>query len=112
MVELSARPDGAYARAFAGDAYNTAVHLKRLAPEIEVQFATVTAEDELSAAMRQAWAEDGIDRSLARRAPGLSPGLYRVDTDSAGDRRFTYWRGQSPPRRWPAGLEGPAGPPP
>src|SRR5258708_27941020 len=55
--------------------------------------------------MRQAWAEDGIDGSLARRAPGLSPGLYMVDTDAAGDRRFTYWRGQSAARRWLTVLE-------
>jgi 2-dehydro-3-deoxygluconokinase len=105
MVELCARPDGTYARAFAGDAYNTAVHLKRLAPDMEVQFATVTGEDELSAAMRQAWAGEGIDGSLARRAPGLSPGLYMVDADGAGDRRFTYWRGQSAGRRWLTVLE-------
>lgn len=105
MVELTVRPDGAYERAFAGDAYNTAVHLKRLAPDIAVQFATVTGEDELSAAMRQAWAGEGIDASLARRAPGLSPGLYMVDADEAGERRFTYWRGQSAGRRWLTVLE-------
>ncbi len=105
MVELSARPDGAYARGFAGDAYNTAVHLKRLAPDIAVQFATVTGDDELSTAMRQAWVGEGIDGSLARRAAGLSPGLYMVDTDEAGDRRFTYWRGQSAARRWLPALE-------
>jgi 2-dehydro-3-deoxygluconokinase len=105
MVELAGRPDGAYARAFAGDAYNTAVHLKRLAPGIAVQFATVTGEDELSAEMRQAWAGEGIDGSLARRAPGLTPGLYMVDSDETGDRRFTYWRGQSAARRWLTVLE-------
>ncbi|HEY1448312.1 MAG TPA: sugar kinase [Caulobacteraceae bacterium] len=105
MVELAARPDGSYVRAFAGDAYNTAVHLKRSAPDIEVQFATVTGDDELSAAMRTAWCGEGIDDALAACAPGLSPGLYIVETDTAGERRMTYWRGQSAARGWVLALE-------
>ena len=105
MVELSAECDGRYHRAFAGDAYNTAVYLKRSAPGLEVQFATVTGDDALSAAMRAAWDGEGIDAALASARPGAAPGLYMIDTDSAGERRFTYWRGQSPARRWLAALE-------
>lgn len=105
MVELSARPDGAYARAFAGDAYNTAVHLKRCAPDIDVQFATVTGEDATSAAMRRAWLGEGIDDALAPTVAGGSPGLYMVDTDRAGERRFSYWRGQSAAKGWVSALE-------
>jgi 2-dehydro-3-deoxygluconokinase len=105
MVELSARPDGTYVRAFAGDAYNAAVHLKRCAPAAHVQFATVTGDDELSAAMRAAWRGEGIDDSLATSAPGQSPGLYIVETDAAGERRMAYWRGQSAARGWVPALE-------
>jgi len=100
MVELAVRPDGAYVRNFAGDAYNAAVHVKRSAPDIEVQFATVTGDDDLSAAMRAAWRAEGIDGSLAPAVTGLQPGLYIVDHDASGERRMAYWRGQSAAKRW------------
>jgi 2-dehydro-3-deoxygluconokinase len=105
MVELRARPDGAYDRAFAGDAYNVAVQLKRRAPDIQVQFATVTGDDGLSADMRRAWRAVGIDDTLSPAIPGLLPGLYAIETDAAGERRFSYWRGQSAARRWLAELD-------
>ena len=105
MVELRRRPDGAYDRAFAGDAYNTAVQLKRRAPDVQVQFASVTGDDSLSADMRRAWRAEGIDDSLSPSVPGLLPGLYAIDTDATGERRFSYWRGQSAARRWLAELD-------
>ena len=105
MVELRVRPDGAYDRAFAGDAYNTAVQLKRCAPCVRVQFATVTGDDGLSVDMRRAWRADGIDDRLSPFIPGLLPGLYAIDTDAAGERRFSYWRGQSAARRWLTELD-------
>jgi len=105
MVELSSRPDGAYARAFAGDAYNTAVHLKRAAPDIDVQFASVTGEDGLSADMREAWRREGIDDSLSPSVAGRLPGLYMIETDAHGERRFSYWRGQSAARLWLSELD-------
>ena len=106
MVEFAALPDGRYARDFAGDAYNTAVYLKRCDPGAEVRFATVTGDDALSGLMRQAWGAEGIDASLAFTASGAAPGLYVVDTSTAGERRFAYWRGQSAARRWLAPLDG------
>jgi 2-dehydro-3-deoxygluconokinase len=106
MVEFAALPDGRYERAFAGDAYNTAVYLKRCDPAAEVRFATVTGDDAVSGLMRQAWDAEGIDASLAFTAPGLSPGLYVIDTGAGGERRFAYWRGQSAARGWLAPLEG------
>ena len=54
MVELSDAGGGLLAKAFAGDAYNTAVYLKRSAPDLEVQFLTVTGADPLSQDMRAA----------------------------------------------------------
>jgi 2-dehydro-3-deoxygluconokinase len=105
MVEFTARADGSYARAFAGDAYNTAVYLKRAAPWIDVQFVTAIGEDDLSEEMRRTWRGEGIDAALAFRTPEATPGLYIVATDGAGERRFTYWRGQSAARRWLKSLE-------
>ena len=109
MVELSQRGDGLYERAFAGDAYNTAVQLKRSAPAAQVQFATIIGQDALSAAMKAAWEEEGLDTSLAFTEPGGIPGLYVIDTDAAGERTFSYWRGQSAARRWLPAMEAAVG---
>ena len=40
MVELRQAGEALYARSFAGDAYNTAVYLKRSAPEAVVSLLT------------------------------------------------------------------------
>ena len=100
MVEL--RPEGAalYRRGFAGDVYNTAVYLKRSAPELDVQFATVTGADGLSKAMREAWRAEGVADDLAPADPGGRPGLYMIELDPRGERSFRYWRGESAARGW------------
>ena len=95
MVELSAAGDGLLRRRFAGDAYNTAVYLKRTRPQIEVSFLTVAGDDPLSSEMRRAWAAEGILDDLAFTDPQRRPALYLIETDAAGDRRLHYWRGES-----------------
>lgn len=100
MVELRPAGDGLLAQDFAGDAYNTAVYLKRSAPGLDVQFATVTGSDPLSAAMRAAWAAEGIGDAYAWTMPDRQPGLYFIETDAAGERRFRYWRGESAAKGW------------
>lgn len=100
MVELRAREDGAYARGFAGDAYNMAAYLKRSAPEFSVQFLTATGCDALSAAMRDAWRAEGIEQDLAFDTADAIPGLYMINVDAAGERSFTYWRSASAARLW------------
>ena len=42
---------------------------------------------------------------MAFAEPGGAPGLYMIDTDPAGERRFTYSRGQSAARLWLPALE-------
>jgi 2-dehydro-3-deoxygluconokinase len=54
--------------------------------------------------MRAAWAEEGIEDDLAFIDPGRRPGLYMIDLDPSGERRFHYWRGESAARRWLAEL--------
>ncbi|HEY4029059.1 MAG TPA: sugar kinase [Caulobacteraceae bacterium] len=113
MVELSAAGPGLLRRRFAGDAYNTAVYLKRVRPRIDVSFLTVTGDDPLSHEMRAAWAAEGVRDDLAFTDPARRPALYLIETDAAGDRRFHYWRGESAARQWfqklkaqgPAALE-------
>ena len=100
MVELRATGADAFARAYAGDAYNTAVYLKRSLPDAQVQFLTATGDDALSCAMRKVWSAEGIDDALSFTVNGGSPGLYLIENDSRGERRFHYWRSNSAARRW------------
>ncbi len=100
MVELRQAGEGLYGRAFAGDAYNTAVYLKRSAPDLDVQFLTATGDGTLSRDMRTAWAAEGVGDALAYRVRGAEPGLYMIELDAAGDRTFHYWRSASAARSW------------
>jgi 2-dehydro-3-deoxygluconokinase len=109
MVELSAAGEGLLRRRFAGDAYNTAVYLKRARPEIEVSFLTVTGSDPLSKAMREAWAAEGVSDDLAFTDPMRRPALYLIETDERGERRFHYWRGESAARGWFRALQAAGG---
>jgi 2-dehydro-3-deoxygluconokinase len=104
MVELRPVGEGLFRRAFAGDAYNTAVYLKREAPELDVQFATVTGVDPLSQAMREVWRKEGVGDALAAFDPDRRPGLYMIETDARGERSFHYWRGESAARGWARAL--------
>jgi 2-dehydro-3-deoxygluconokinase len=100
MVELRATGANSFARAYSGDVYNTAVYLKRSLPNAWVQFLTATGDDAMSGAMRQAWQAEGIDDALAFTVSGGSPGLYLIENDARGERRFQYWRSHSAARRW------------
>jgi 2-dehydro-3-deoxygluconokinase len=104
MIELRAVDANYLARDHAGDVYNTAVYLKRSFEDAEVQFLTATGSDTLSQAMRAAWRRQHIDDRLAFTVAGGSPGLYLLETDSHGERRFQYWRSNSAARRWLALL--------
>jgi 2-dehydro-3-deoxygluconokinase len=105
MVELRAAGADTFARAYAGDAYNTAVYLKRSLPDAQVQFLTGAGDDAITRAMREAWRAEGIDGALSFTVDGGSPGLYLIENDARGERRFHYWRSNSAARRWFALLE-------
>jgi 2-dehydro-3-deoxygluconokinase len=110
MVELSAAGPGLLRRRFAGDAYNTAVYLKRARPGTRVSFLTVTGDDPLSHAMRAAWAAEGIESDLASIDAARQPALYLIETDATGERRFHYWRSESAARGWFEALRRIGGP--
>jgi 2-dehydro-3-deoxygluconokinase len=55
--------------------------------------------------MRNVWSAEGIDGALAFTVNGGSPGLYLIENDARGERRFHYWRGNSAARRWLALLQ-------
>ena len=100
MVELRQAGAELYARSFAGDAYNTAVYLKRSAPSAAVSLLTATGVGGLSAAMRIDWAGQGVDDDLAFAVEGAEPGLYMIELSAGGERSFRYWRSASPARQW------------
>ncbi len=97
MVELREEPDGRFARAFGGDTLNTAVYLARLG--VAVDYATALGDDAWSAEMLAAWQQEGVGSALVLRCPGMMPGLYVIQTDPGGERRFLYWRDTSAARR-------------
>lgn len=101
MVELSLsseRPDMA-GLGFAGDTLNTAIYLKRSAPELTVRYATKLGRDTLSDRMMTLMQDEALDTSLVFRSDALLPGLYAIHTDAMGERTFTYWRENSAARQ-------------
>ena len=101
MVELSlndATPDQARI-SYAGDTFNTAIYLKRSAPELEVGYATQIGSDRLSDGLLQRMRDEGLDTALTRRSRTQMPGLYAISTDDAGERSFMYWRSASAARQ-------------
>jgi len=101
MVELREQAPGHWRQAFAGDTYNTAVYLKRVAgPGLQVDFATGLGDDAFATEMAAAWATEGVGDALARRIGGRGTGLYTVRTDASGERRFDYWRAHSAARAY------------
>lgn len=99
MVELREESDGRYARGYGGDVLNTAVYLSRLlGPAATVRFVTVLGDDPFSDAMVASWRDEGVVCDAVGRKRDAVPGLYLVQTDASGERRFLYWRSAAPAR--------------
>lgn len=106
MVELSHSGGDDYRRSFAGDVYNTAVYLRRLAPaDCNVEFVSAIGDDVLSQKMMNAWRNEDISTTHVTVLPDKTPGLYLIGTDEKGERRFSYWRSQSAARELTTALE-------
>ncbi|NHW99561.1 sugar kinase [Pseudomonas koreensis] len=96
MIELQHRADGSLQQSFGGDTLNTAVYLARaLGEHAQVDYVTALGDDSFSDAMCQNWADEGIGLDLVQRLPGRLPGLYCIQTDANGERRFLYWRNEA-----------------
>jgi 2-dehydro-3-deoxygluconokinase len=100
MVELQGQAFGTMRQTFGGDTLNTAVYLARCGrgAGIAVQYATALGDDGLSEGMLQRWRAEGVDTGLVRRLAGRMPGLYLIEVDEQGERRFSYWRDQAAAR--------------
>ena len=90
MIELKQAANGLYARGFGGDTLNTAVYLARLG--VATDYVTALGDDAMSDEMLAGWAGEGIGNGRVQRLKGKLPGLYMIQTDAHGERRFFHWR--------------------
>jgi len=90
MIELSEHSDGSLTRSYGGDTLNTAVYLARLG--VASDYITALGDDPLSDEMIAGWASEGVGTRLVMRLPGKLPGIYMIQTDDKGERRFFHWR--------------------
>jgi 2-dehydro-3-deoxygluconokinase len=97
MVELRELAQGQLSRGFGGDTLNTAVYLARLG--IAVDYVTALGDDAWSEEMLAAWQAEGIGTGRVQILAGLLPGIYVIQTDPNGERRFLYWRDNSAAKR-------------
>ena len=114
MIELQRAQSGATAQAmdyrFGGDTLNAAVYLARLVDASRHRIAYVTAlgTDGLSDDMAASWQAEGIETNCVQRLADKLPGMYLIETDAHGERKFHYWRSDSAARHWMRGPQAPA----
>ena len=96
MIEMSGGEDGNYRLGYAGDTLNTAWYARAMLPEDwDVDYVTALGDDSFSDAMCQSWAAENIGLGMVQRLPGRLPGLYCIQTDANGERKFLYWRNEA-----------------
>jgi 2-dehydro-3-deoxygluconokinase len=101
MLELQGQAFGNLRQTFGGDTLNTAVYLARCGGAgLKVHYATALGDDSLSTGLLERWAAEGVQTGLVQRLPGRLPGLYLIELDEGGERRFHYWRGQAAARSY------------
>ena len=84
---------------FAGDTLNTAIYLKRLfGSQAVVDYLTVIGNDHISDEMEEYIRLEGVGTGCLRRSEVRTVGIYSVNTDANGERKFEYWRDQSAAR--------------
>ena len=96
MVEMARGSDGRFTLACGGDTFNTAIYLARAG--VDVAYATALGDDLYSDSIVAMAAAEGVKTDVMLRVPGRQPGLYIIETDAKGERRFRYWRNEAPAR--------------
>ena len=96
MVELSRHADGRFSLAYGGDTFNTAVYAARLG--LAVAYGSALGDDPYSRGIFDLAAAESVDMTSVKALPGRVPGLYVIETDDRGERRFYYWRDSAPAR--------------
>jgi 2-dehydro-3-deoxygluconokinase len=99
MVELALTGDVSAIVGYAGDTFNTAVYLRRLGRP--TAYATALGhEDPFSQGILGLMIRETLATDLIVEAKGRLPGLYAIQRDEKGERRFFYWRGEAPAREY------------
>ncbi len=102
MIELMTLPQATspntMKQSFAGDVFNTAVYLKRLFGDIQVNMVTAIGQDNFSSDMLTFFEKENLGTDYVFRANDKVPGLYAIQLDQFGERSFTYWRNNSAAR--------------
>lgn len=109
MAELRATSawDGnqqALAQSYAGDTFNAAVYCARELQRVEhreayqVIFFTGIGDDLLSTRFKAFSEACGVVSDWQMPVPDRTLGLYWIETDTTGERSFTYWRSESAAR--------------
>ncbi len=98
MAELApSSTAGDFRLGFAGDTFNTAWYLARVAPDVSVSYLTVVGQDAISTDLTRFMADSRIDTSAVHADADKTIGLYMISLNN-GERSFSYWRGQSAAR--------------
>ena len=107
MIEMHGRPGQSVHQTFGGDSFNTAAYLARLAGDaLKVEYVTALGSDGFSQAMRERFMQEGVGTDNVRTFEARLPGLYFIETDETGERRFHYWRSEAAARFMFDGEEG------
>jgi 2-dehydro-3-deoxygluconokinase len=96
VIELARAGEGPFTIAAAGDTFNTAVYLARAG--IDVTFASALGDDPYSDRIVALMTAEGVSTDLVLRVTGRLPGLYLVDTNSAGKHHYYGWDREAPAR--------------
>jgi 2-dehydro-3-deoxygluconokinase len=96
MLQMREERKGKFSQGFGGDSLNTALYLSRLG--IDSTYLTALGDDTWSDAMVAMWEKEGVKTTMVQRVPGGMPGLYVIQNQPNGERKFSYWREQSPAR--------------
>ena len=102
MLEIQANGFGPAVLSYGGDTFNTAVYLRRCSTPsvIQVGYATGLGDDPLSQKLIHEWTAMGLDLNQTRKIAGKLPGMYLIETDDCGERRFHFWRENSAARSY------------
>jgi 2-dehydro-3-deoxygluconokinase len=96
LIEMARGNDGRFGLGCGGDTFNTAVYLSRAG--LDVAYATALGDDDYSEGIVAMAAAEGVATDLILKVPGRLPGLYLVEPDAKGGRRFSNWRDNAPAR--------------
>jgi 2-dehydro-3-deoxygluconokinase len=95
MLEMAPVGGGLYAKAFAGDTFNTVWHMAQLlGSNAAVGYVTRVGQDKLSDAFVGELTADGLGIAGISRDSDRTMGLYLIALDGV-ERGFHYWRGNS-----------------